>query len=358
MKNQKKKTTLLFTFIRTAYPLVLIGAFLFILLLPLANLDLNPATFSSNFYGRLRLVRLVTDLRVAVGDSVFANAIIGRDGWLFQTSEDVMRDYQNDIPLSEKQLETIQQNLDKIAAYFEQQGISLVVVVAPNKGSIYPDYLQDEIKKLNQKSRFDQMVEYLRQHGRTQILDLRQELIAARADQLIYYQTDSHWTDYGAYIAYHGILSSLNESHPEITPRSLSDFEPESEGRVTMDLATLIGSVHIKEEKNVLKPKDLTTSTLHNLKLDDGRWITFSWNQKQDLPRAVVYYDSFLYPIIPWFNDHFSQVTYIPHYANLSTWNLSWVSQQQADVVIVEIAEKYIHDLPVLFNPEKVIGLK
>jgi hypothetical protein len=358
MKNQKKKTTPLFTFIRTAYPFALIGAFLFILLLPLANLDLNPATFSSNFYGRLRLVRLVTDLRVAIGDRVFANAIIGRDGWFFQASEDVMRDYQNDMPLSEKQLETIQQNLDKIAAHFKQQGISLVVVVAPNKGSIYPDYLPDEIQKLNQKSRFDQVVEYLQQYGNTQILDLRREMIAAREEKQIYYQTDTHWTEFGAYIAYRGILNSLQATHPQLKPRQLTDFEPVSEGGVSMDLATLIGSVNIKEEKIVLKPKDPSTSTIHNLQLDDGRWITLSWNQKQNLPSAVVYYDSFLYPIIPWLNDHFRQVTYIPHFANLSTWNLSWVSQQQADVVIVEIAEKYIHDLPVLFNPEKVVGLQ
>jgi len=70
----------------------------------------------------------------------------------------------------------------------------------------------------------------------------------------------------------------------------------------------------------------------------------------------VIYYDSFLYPIIPWFNDHFSQITFIPHYANTSIWNLSWVNQEKADVVIVEIAEKYIHDIATLFNPEKIYG--
>jgi alginate O-acetyltransferase complex protein AlgJ len=354
---QNKKNFSLFPFIQKAYPFVLIGAFLAVLLIPLANFNLNPATFSSNYYGRLRLVRLITDLRVGIGDRVFANAIIGKDGWLFQTSEEVMRDFQNDMPLSEKKLESLQQNLDKIAEYFKTQGTSLVIVVAPNKGSIYPDYLLDEIQKIRSESRFDQVVKYLQLHGKTQILDLRQELITDRKDQQVYYQTDSHWTEYGAYIAYRGILNSLKPVHPQLIPRSLSDFEPVSEGRVTMDLATLIGSVHIKEEKVVLKPKDATTSTVHNLKLDDFRWITLSWNQNKDLPRAVVYYDSFLYPIIPWFNDHFSQVTYIPHYANLSTWNLSWVSQQKADVVIVEIAEKYIHDLDTLFNPEKVSGL-
>jgi alginate O-acetyltransferase complex protein AlgJ len=358
VKEKKNKPFSLFAFIRKAYPLVLIGAFLAVLLTPLAGLDLNPATLYSNFFGRLRLVRLVTDVRAAIGDRVFANAIIGRDGWLFQTSENVMRDYQNAVPFTEKQLAVFQQNMDGIAAYFKQQGKSLVVVIAPNKGSIYPDYLPVEIHKLNPKSRFDQVVEYLQAHGQTQILDLRPKLIAARKDQLVYYQTDSHWTEFGAYIAYREILKSLQPNHPQLVPRSFSDFSPVSEGMVAMDLATLIGSVHIKEEKVVLKPNDTTTSTVHNLKLDDGRWITLSWNQKQDLPRAVVFYDSFLYPIIPWFNDHFSQVTYIPHYANLSTWNLNWVTQQKADVVIVEIAEKYIHDLTILFDPDKLSGLK
>jgi len=356
VKNQGH--TPIFLKIKKTYPLVLVIAFLTILLTPLANLNLNPATFNSTFFGRLRLVRLITDVRVAIGDRVFANAIIGKDGWLFQTSEDVLRDYQNDMPLTEKQLALLQQNLDEIAAYFKKQGTSLLIVVAPNKSTIYPEYLPDEIQKLNPKSRFDQAVEYLQMHGTTQILDLRKDLIAARAQQQVYYRTDTHWTEYGAYIVYREILESLQSTHPELVPRSLSDFAPVSEGKVSMDLATLIGSVRIKEEKIVLKPKDVSTSSVHNLRLDDGRWVILSWNKNQDLPRAVVYYDSFLNPMIPWFNDHFSQVTYIPHYANLAIWNLSWVSQQKADVVIVEIAEKYIHDLVTLFNPDKVEGLK
>lgn len=357
MSAKKQKPFDLFSFLRKAYPLVLIGAFLALLLIPLAGLDLNPATLSSNFFGRLRLVRLVTDLRAAIGDKVFANAIIGKNGWLYQTSEEVMRDYQNDMPLTEEQLATLQQNLDRIAGFFKQQGTSMVLIVAPNKGSIYPQYLPDEIQKIHPQSRFDQVVDYLQAHGKTKILDLRPDLITASRDQQVYYQTDSHWTEYGAYIAYKEILESLQKDFPQLVPRQLSGFKPVSEGPTTMDLATLIGSVYIKEEKVVLQPRDATTSTVHNLKLDDGRWITLSWNQRQDLPRAVIFYDSFFYPIIPWFNDHFSQVTYIPHYANLSTWNLTWVSQQKADVVIVEIAEKYIHDLATLINPDKVIGL-
>ncbi len=346
----------MFTFLKRAYPLIFIGVFLAVLIVPLGNLDLNPQAIESSFFGRLRLIRAVTDLRVAIGDSIFSNAIIGKEGWLFQTSESVIQDYQNDIPFTEKQLAELQQNLDEIAAIFQKQGTTLLIVVAPNKSSIYPDYMPAELQQMRPQSRFDQVVQYLKQHGQTKILDLRQELIANRKEQEVYYKTDTHWTEYGAYIAYREILNSLQPAHPELVPRALSDFKPVSMGLVSMDLAGFIGSVRIKEEKIVLKPLVETKTTRHDIRLDDGRWIIMTWNPNENLPKAVIYYDLFLNPIIPWFNDHFSQITFIPHYANGSIWNLSWVNQEKADVVIVEIAERYIHDIATLFNPEKISG--
>jgi alginate O-acetyltransferase complex protein AlgJ len=337
-----------------AYPFILIGAFLAVLIIPLSSLNLNSQTFESSFFGRLRLIRAVTDMKMAIGDSLFTNAIVGKEGWLFQTSEMVIQDYQNDIPFTEKQLTELQQNLDEVTAIFRNQGTTLVIVVAPNKSSIYPDYMPSELQLMRPQSRFDQVMQYLKQHGQTQILDLRQELIANRKEQQVYYKTDSHWTEYGAYIAYREILNTLQPAHPELVPRALSDFKPVSMGLVSMDLAGLIGSVRIKEEKIVLKPVVDTKTTQHDIRLDDGRWVTMTWNPNENLPKAVIYYDSFLYPFIPWFNDHFSQITFIPHYANGSIWNLSWVIQEKADVVIVEIAERYIHDLAILFNPEKI----
>jgi alginate O-acetyltransferase complex protein AlgJ len=351
----KKKLT--FAFIKKAYPLFFICAFLAVLIVPLGNLNLNPQALESSFFGRLRLIRAITDLRVAIGDSIFSNAIIGKEGWLFQTSESVIQDYQNDIPMTEKQLAQLQQNLDEIAAIYEKQGTSLVVVIAPNKSSIYPDFMPAELQLMRPQSRFDQVVQYLTAHGKTQLLDLRQELIADRKEQQVYFKTDTHWTEYGAYIAYRAILNALQPAHPELVPRALSDFKPVSMGMVSMDLAGLIGSVRMKEEKIVLTPKLETQTTRHNIQTDDGRWITMSWSPNENLPKAVIYYDSFLYPIIPWFIDHFSKATFIPHYANTSTWNLSWVDQEKADVVIVEFAEKYIHDIATLFNPEKMVGI-
>ena len=220
----------MFTFLKKAYPLIFIGLFLAVLIVPLGNLDLNPQVLESSFFGRLRLIRAVTDLRVAIGDRIFSNGIIGKEGWLFQTSERVIQDYQNDIPFTEKQLAELQQNLDEIAAIFQKQGTALLIVVAPNKSSIYSDYMPSELQLMRPQSRFDQVVQYLNQHGQTQILDLRQELIANRKEQQVYYKTDSHWTEYGAYIAYREILNTLQPAHPELVPRALSDFKPVSMG--------------------------------------------------------------------------------------------------------------------------------
>ena len=348
----KKKQIL--KIVSKVYPFIFIAIFLTVLIIPLGNLNLNPAVLESSFFGRLRMVRAVTDLRIAIGDSLFPNSLIGKKGWLFQTSEKEIENYQHDIPFTKEQLTELQQNLDAAAAIFKEQGTTLLIVVAPTKSSIYPDYMPAELQLIRPQSRFDQLVQYLKQYGQTQILDLRQELIANREVQQVYYKTDTHWTSNGAYIAYQEILKTLQPVYPSLVPRALSDFKPDSKGLVSMDLAAQIGSARIKEEKIVLNPVVETKATWHDVRLDDGRWITMSWNPNENLPKAVIYYDSFLYPYIPWFYDHFSQITAIPHYANSSIWNLSWVIQEKPDVVIVEIAERYIHDLSVLFNPENI----
>jgi alginate O-acetyltransferase complex protein AlgJ len=334
------------------YPFIFIGAFLAVLIIPMGGLNLNPAAIESSFYGRLRLIRAVTDLRVTIGDSLFPNALIGKEGWLFQITEGEIQNYQNDTPFTEEQLTDLQKKLDEVAAIFKKQGTTLVIVVAPTKSSIYQDYMPIDLQKMRSQSRFDQLVQYLKQYGQTQILDLRQELIANREAQKVYYKTDTHWTSYGAFIAYREILKTLQPVYPGLVPRALSDFKPVSEGLVSMDLASQIGSVRIKEERISLNPLVGTKATWHDIRLDDGRWIKMTWNSNENLPKAVIYYDSFFYSYIPWFYDHFSQITAIPHYANGSIWNLSWVIQEKADVVIVEIAERYIHDLAILFNPE------
>jgi alginate O-acetyltransferase complex protein AlgJ len=333
------------------YPFFFIIAFFGLLLLPVRDLNLDPRTIDQSFYGRERLITAVTDFRVLIGDRVFPKVLVGKDHWLVFTAENSIDDYQNDIPLTKKKLSEIQRGLDAVTAHFEEQGITLLVVVAPNKNTIYPELVPPEIPVIGNESRLDQIIDYLKQHGRTGILDLRPALLAAKRERQVYYATDTHWNDYGVFVAYQQIIDALQPDYPELKAHLLSDYRLVPPEGGNLDLANNIGSSLLTEMKVQLTPNFVSDVSFKELSLDNGRTITFSFNPDPSLPKAIVYHDSFFFRMIPILSENFSRVIYIPHYTGGGIWNLSWVEEEKPDVVIVEFTERYIQDIPRLVKP-------
>jgi hypothetical protein len=328
------------------YQLLFTLAFFAILLLPLRNLTFSPADLESNFYGRARLIQLFNGARLAIGDKVFPKALVGDGGWIFYTAEKSLDDYQNAIPFSERELAQIQESLEAVTASYAAQGIRLLVVIAPNKSSIYGDYVPAEIPMIGVESRLDQLIAYLEAHSQTRILDLRPALMAARQTEQVYYKTDTHWNEAGAYVAYAEILRKLG-----LTPYPLSDFESKSSGPKVLDLVRTIGAAAPREEKTELLPNFDDGVRYRSLALDGGREVTMAYQPDSDLPTAVVFHDSFFFTMIPKLSPHFSRVTFVPHFSGGGIWDLSWVAQEQPDFVIVEFAERYIGEIPRLVKP-------
>jgi alginate O-acetyltransferase complex protein AlgJ len=338
------------TLIPRVYPFIFICAFFGLLLLPLANLTFSPAEIATGFWGRESLINAFTDFRLKLGDRVFPKAVVGKDGWLFFTAEKSVQDYQNAIPFAWGDLVEVQQNLDVLNAQLQSRGITLLVVIAPDKSSIYPDYMPAEIPVINKNSRLDQFVFYMRNYGKTQVLDLRPTLRQARKTRQVYYATDTHWNDYGAFAAYAKIIATLRKTYPDLKAYPLQRFNYVALGPQHLDLAENIGSAALTEEKFELRLTGNTTQE-KELPLEDGRHVTLTWNADQRLPRALVYHDSFFFAVIPMLSANFSSVVFVPHYTGGAIWNLDWIDQQKPDVVIIEFAERYIHDLARLVKP-------
>lgn len=327
-----------------------IFAFFAILLVPLKNLNFNPSEINEGFYGRSRLISWVAKYRVGVGDRVFEKAIIAKDGWLFYTGEKNINNYQNSIPYSDEELARIQIYLDLATAKYAEEGITLLLVVPPAKHSIYPEFMPDEIPVLGAMSRLDQLVAYLSAHGSARLLDLRPALLEAKHDQQVYYATDTHWNMYGAYIGYREIIDQLGQKNPGLIPHSLDDFTISVTKPAHLDIARLIGASALREEEIDLTPKYKTTVAFREVKLGD-RKIMFSSSGNDELPKAVVYYDSFFFSVIPLLGEHFDQAFYVQNYIGGGIWNLVWVDEMKPDIVIVEFSERYIQDIAQLLKP-------
>jgi hypothetical protein len=51
--------------------------------------------------------------------------------------------------------------------------------------------------------------------------------------------------------------------------------------------------------------------------------------------------------------EHFQRGIFVQNFSGGGIWNLSWVDEQQPDVVIIEFAERYLDDLFKFIDPER-----
>jgi len=338
--------------IKELYPFALIAVFIGMLLIPLRTLALDPHSIEDSFYLRSRLINLDANLCLAIGDRVFPKAIVADDGWLVFTGESDLEDYQKTRSFTEEELQQFQQNLDALSNSFAERGIKLLVIVPPNKNTIYPERVPKEIPVIGTEGMFDQVVNYLQNHGQTQIIDLRQELIAAKAQHQVYYAIDTHWNGYGVYMAYSALMTEVNKIYPQVAARPVSDFKLTIGDPETLDLSNVMGVTILHESKINYVPQYDLRANYKSINLG-SRQLMFSHVDDPDLPNLVLYYDSFFFNVIPLLGEHFNNGVYVQNFSGGGLWNFSWVDEQNPDIVIIEFSERYLDALPRFIDPNR-----
>jgi hypothetical protein len=292
--------------------------------------------FNDHFGLRNWFIRVYYTVRLTLlRETVFKSIVIGKNNWLFYTDEHNIDYYQCSNPLSDKRLATIQQSLDTTKHLLNERGMTFLVVMVPNKEEIYPEFLPDYIQRIGDRCQLDQISDYMRLNGETSLIDLRQSLLNANEEHLIYHQMDTHWNDYGVYVAYREIMAQLAKEFPQLKAHPLSDFR-EVMLRAGGDLTRFSNHPEIfSEDRYELKPTFLPAARTNKVK---DTWI--SENTNQALPRLVMFMDSFGDPLVPFLSEHFSYAEYYQlHYVNFSILN-----QAKPDVVILEVVERYAGD--------------
>jgi len=170
--------------------------------------------FEAYFGDHLGQRTALIDLRQYIDVLLFQRSptdlvLIGKEDWLFFTGDHAIDDYRGRQRLSAEQLDswyrTLKQRHDALAA----QGIAYRFVFAPNKHSIYPEFMPDSVTR-GASTQFDQLLAYVKQKGDLDVLDdLRPELIAHKSAGPLYGVLDVHWNRYGAYFGYRTFMQDL-----------------------------------------------------------------------------------------------------------------------------------------------------
>jgi hypothetical protein len=310
----------------------------------------GSANLEDNFYQKNLLIENFNRIRLKLGDRVFNNVLVGKNGWMEFTADHNLDDYQNVQPLSRKALKNMGRNIQSCYQYAQEQGITFLIVVPPNKASIYPDKLPDQIRPLSEQSRLDQLNEYLEGQGIPKVLDLRPALREARQRQDVYYQMGTHWNETGAYVAYAEIIKALAVDHPELVPypdkflRFREDTES-ANSRGDKEIARMIQANYLSLEPNLFATRNvLEIVNRINLPGTTIGYHRITWIPNSDLPTLMMFHDSFgVAGLNSFLSLNFSKVSYIFRQASADFLNRKTIDMFAPDVVIYEVVERNLN---------------
>jgi hypothetical protein len=163
-----------------------------------------------------RAVAFYTDALYALGVSGRPGAAeIGRDGWVF-LGDIFSGDWSEALGrrvLSDRAVARWTETLALERKWLATRDIPSAIVVAPSKGTIYPDRLPRWSDGGAHASSLDRI---LAAAPELSIVDTRAALREARRQADTYSALNSHWTDFGAYVAWSKIAPELARRIPAL----------------------------------------------------------------------------------------------------------------------------------------------
>jgi alginate O-acetyltransferase complex protein AlgJ len=269
------------------------------------------ACFNDHFGYRNRLIFWHTKwTHDFLRSSSVPKVLIGKDGWLFWAGDQMVEHYRGVNQFTPQELEDWKTLLEHRRDWLAQRGIKYIFVIAPDKQSIYPEYLPDWMTKVRLETKLDQFFAYMHSHSTVEVLDLRPALRDAKKTAPTYFKNDAHWNFFGGFLACHEIATELSKQMPGIKPLSLDSFELKNTTRNFGDLEMFLG-MDLTDDKAVsLNPKPSLPVLGMSEQVESQQGSFFSTNPVIQ-GNAIVFRDSFAFFMEPYLGYHFGKVSYI-----------------------------------------------
>ncbi len=317
--------------------------------LSLATYSSFPDAFAEYLEDRLPFRNELMTLNSAVEYYLFRrstsdNVLIGKENWLFYVSKedgDPLACYQGTNLMSDDELAVLAENCVFWRDYLAERGMEFVIFIAPNKERVYSEYMPDEYGSPAEEYKVKQIVEYLRENTDLRVVYPYDELIQAKkaVNEPIYYKTDSHWNQIGAYVGASALLKELGIDMPGIADEGISIVEVEkAEG----DLAKML--YLSKPMKNVDGYYCVTGYDTHGVVNDTDDFFGLTSYSTADAANDQSLYlirDSFASAMGMILASQFdtTNMRHLNSYSNDDLW------QCDPDVVVLEVVERNVDRL-------------
>ncbi len=314
-----------------------------------ASLDAFPAAYDAwlgdTFRLRGTLIRWHNAVKLlGFGVSPAPNLIVGKDGWLFLDQYRAIDCWRGIDPFTEAELERWRLTLEGRRDWCAARDMEYRFLVAPNKHTVYPEYLPGWLERAHPLTRLDQLTAHMDARSDSRVLDVRAELEAAKSAAVVYFPHGTHWNDRGAYVAYVAILESLGRA-----PLPLDAFDVQRPIERIPDWTgdTWATSLHledlVRQEAPVLAPRAPRRARIAEHHMARAGMIDGTLEHPDaTLPSALMLRDSFANWLWPFLGEHFSRLTLDAD----RRFEERWIEDAGVDIVLEEMVERRIMEDP------------
>ena len=129
------------------------------------------AYFNDHFGFRKRLIYWLAVAKVrGLGVSSTSMVTLGSSGWLYFASESAVSSYRAVRPFSSLELEQFRCLLEARRDWLAARGIHYLMIIPPNKDTIYPEFVPRSANKVHTRSRSRSgLLDYMKERSSTQI---------------------------------------------------------------------------------------------------------------------------------------------------------------------------------------------
>jgi integrase len=274
------------------------------------------------------LERLVRDEKV----------VRGRGGWLFlaQDSNFVMEQHSGAIRLDDAALAQWRRTLEARLEFLRGLGVRYRLLVVPDTHGIYPEKLPRRFRPAGERP-VHQLIRHLAEHrSQVQVVYPLEEMIAAKKSGRVCSPVDSHWTAYGAFVAYDRLMDDIQ---PEVDFRRMSE-----EAIVFADIETH-ADLGFKVGRS--GPTTVAMMSTRARLVSDNCVENIGTHVVTECPSApptkcLLVGDSYATAIIRYLAESFGRFVFV----HSPTLDRDLIEAERPDVVISEMAERFLIAVP------------
>ena len=313
------------------------------------------AYFCDHFGFRRRLIKWQNKIRNSVfHDQNSRRVLIGSDGWLYITDNQMIEHYRGTAKFSQTELKNWKTLLEFHRDRLAKQGIKFMFVVAPDKHSIYPENVPDWLRPLHGESKLDQFITYMRENSTVSVLDLKPALLAAKKTIPTYKKTDTHWNEFGAFIAYQELIRALSKQLPILEVPAANCFVIKKQTSPTGDLGAFAGITDWEENgASIIAIPELIQKNTHKPHKENSNEIQPKqiFNEPTGI-NVVVFHDSFGAYWKPFLGYNFNSLSYNKYnHIEADNFTTTTAKYPKANVIILEIVERNFNTILIKKTP-------